>query len=198
MSGQTAANVAKLFGFSTDTLRRRFATITRDLKLRFVPDNLGLHHISRVQAFEHSTYTSRTLFLDEHQIDSRAKITIWDATYIRMEKSSNIGVQQGTYSMHKRASLFKPMICVLPDGYIYDIVPFNPATLNDASIMNNITHLIPNFNEHFVRGDVFILDRGFRDAARVLRSNGFKVFLPSFIERGSRQLTTQQANRSRK
>ena len=183
---------------SRETLRRRITEITRDLLTRFVPRNLGFSHLSREQAFEHTTHTSRALFLSDQQIASKAKITIWDATYIRIEKSANITAQQKTYSMHKKASLIKPMISVFPDGYIYEIFPLHEATLNDAAIFNQTAQRFPNFNATFTRGDVFLFDRGFRDSSESLTRQNFHVFHPAFMAAGSNQLTTAQANHSRK
>ena len=70
------------------------------------------------------------------------------------------------------------MICVLPDGYIYDIFPLNPSTENDATIMNRIQGT-DNFAQYSVAGDTFVFDRGFRDIVGPMQPKGYKVYLPA-------------------
>ena len=55
------------------------------------------------------------------------------------------------------------------------------------------TSLISCFKE----GDVFLVDRGFRDVVPFLSKRGYDVKMPEFVEAGLNQLTTTQANRSR-
>jgi len=88
------------------------------------------------------------------------------------------------------------MICVLPDGYIYDIFPLNSATENDATIMTRIQGT-DNFAQHFVAGDTFVFDKGFRDIVGAMQRKGYKVYLPAFGDGINTQLTTEQANDSR-
>lgn len=157
-SGQPIDRIAKLFGYATETFRRRIDSVMDDLNSSLKPLNLGFGHITNEQAWQHTTHMSRTLLLNDSQVRGRSKITIWDATYIHIGKSSNISALQKTYSMQKKTNLFKPMICVFPDGYIYDISPLHPATENDATIMSQIIRS-PTFSETFVRGDTFVFDR---------------------------------------
>jgi len=77
------------------------------------------------------------------------------------------------------------MVCALPDGNVYEIFSYNPATSNDATIMNQMLQRFPTFGEHFVSGDTFLFDRGFWDSVRTLEERGFNVFQPRFIQRGN-------------
>lgn len=49
----------------------------------------------------------------------------------------------------------------------------------------------------FQNEDIIIVDRGYRDACPMLAELGIHVKMPSFLEPGKRQLTTEQANQSR-
>lgn len=45
--------------------------------------------------------------------------------------------------------------------------------------------------------DVFIVDRGYRDSLTYLEELGIQVKMPSFMEKGEKQLSTDAANTSR-
>lgn len=45
-------------------------------------------------------------------------------------------------------------------------------------------------------GDIFVVDRGFRDVVEYLQSKGYLVFMPA-MKGNSKQLTTEDANNSR-
>ncbi|KAI5644433.1 hypothetical protein NE865_03540 [Phthorimaea operculella] len=53
------------------------------------------------------------------------------------------------------------------------------------------------FHWFFRAGDIFILDRGFRDALPDLESFGYLAYMPETKDRHADQLTTEQANRTR-
>ncbi|XP_046976419.1 uncharacterized protein LOC124542519 [Vanessa cardui] len=50
---------------------------------------------------------------------------------------------------------------------------------------------------YFREGDVFILDKGFRDVVAQLRNYGYQAHMPDSLFEGHHQLTTEQANKSR-
>jgi hypothetical protein len=64
-------------------------------------------------------------------------ISIWDATYVYIEKSSNYQFHRSTYSMHKYRNLVKFMMSVATDGYIKDAV--GPYLANGKNNDANIT-----------------------------------------------------------
>lgn len=82
------------------------------------------------------------------------------------------------------------------DGHIIDA--FGPATQSDADIIKN---LFENENSplrsYFRCNDIFILDRGFRDAIGLLTSLEYTVHKPESLNVGERQLSTLKANKSR-
>ncbi|XP_074595434.1 uncharacterized protein LOC141850664 [Brevipalpus obovatus] len=88
------------------------------------------------------------------------------------------------------------MMCVFPDGYIYEIFPFNTAVANDATIFRRIANSDSSFARYFRPGDSFIFDRGFRDAVGEFRSKGFNVFVPASAA-GREQLPWSDANKTR-
>ncbi|OXU18868.1 hypothetical protein TSAR_003947 [Trichomalopsis sarcophagae] len=46
-------------------------------------------------------------------------------------------------------------------------------------------------------GDIFIVDRGFRDVIPKLENNGYTARMPYFLDKNKKQLTFEQANKSR-
>ena len=46
-------------------------------------------------------------------------------------------------------------------------------------------------------GDVFVVDRGFRDSVDFLNELGIPIEMPAFLDKGQKQLTTEQSNTSR-
>lgn len=52
--------------------------------------------------------------------------------------------------------------------------------------------------ENWVKeNDIVLVDRGFRDSIKMLEDLGIKAEMPSFIPKGQKQMTTQEANSSR-
>lgn len=49
----------------------------------------------------------------------------------------------------------------------------------------------------FTENDVFVVDRGFRDAIDFLGEAGFRVKLPCYLPKGAKQHSTEEANMSR-
>jgi hypothetical protein len=45
--------------------------------------------------------------------------------------------------------------------------------------------------------DIFIVDRGFRDALPLLEEIGIKGEMPKFLKKGEKQMSTEYANLSR-
>lgn len=72
------------------------------------------------------------------------------------------------------------MMSVAPDGYILHILPFNPATKNDAPILTNIMGQNAIAEEAFQNEDDFIVDQGFRDVKKYLQPKGFKTSFEHF------------------
>jgi hypothetical protein len=92
------------------------------------------------------------------------------------------------------------MMIVTTTGYIVSVLgPYlADAKNNDASILN---HSIQS-NTDEIKGwvkedDIFVVDRGFRDSESLLQDIGIRMEMPAFLQKGQKQLTTEEANSSR-
>ena len=127
-------------------------------------------------------------------------ISIWDATYVYLQKSTSYTLQKKSYSSHKYRNLAKFMMLVATDGYIIDTVgPYvSGGGNNDAKITEDIFRSkINGIEEWFESNDNFIVDRGFRDCQKMFEDNNFKLAMPNFLSKGKSQHTTVEANQSR-
>ncbi|XP_043264042.1 uncharacterized protein LOC122404178 [Colletes gigas] len=112
------------------------------------------------------------------------------------QKSSNNEYQRKSFSGQKKVPLCKPFTICTTDGYIVDILGPYYATQNDASIMKEIMTESNGLCNLMKKGDIFILDRGFRDVKNMLTEQGYGVLMPAL--KGKRpQLSTIESNDSR-
>lgn len=191
MSFQDLGNHFQITGI-TASKRIQIArnSLTRDL----VEKKFGFKNVTRAVLNQHTTPQSRVLFCDGN-VDQ--VITIWDGTYFFCHKSGNFRFQRDTYSMQKKRNLVKPMVCVAPDGFIIDIFAPFKASDNDATILRTILRDRPEVNKVLQPSDILIVDRGFRDSTKTLKSMGLNVKMPSSVDQTDGQLTNKQANDSR-
>ncbi|XP_021943615.1 uncharacterized protein LOC110842214 [Folsomia candida] len=192
--------LALLFGI--DGQQRVSETITRVAEVldrEFVPLNLGCgeRHLDREMALSHdSEFFHRIL-----DTPPKALHVTCDATYLNIQKPSNFEIQRRTFSLHKFRNLVKPMLIVFADGYILDADGpwFSDFKNNDANILEKIVNRAGADTLLILLqpGDVFILDRGFRDFVEKLRALGFKVYMPELLK-GKTQFSADEANQSRK
>jgi hypothetical protein len=69
---------------------------------------------------------------------------------------------------------------------------------NDAAILNHMLRCnIDNFKDLLQEGDVFIVDRGFRDSLELLADLGIQAEMPTLLSKGQKQMSTEDANTSR-
>jgi hypothetical protein len=147
------------------------------LRDEFVPLNLGVSAISRDDIKQNHTTTMSKVLLAARD---DAVITIWDATYVYIEKSSDYSLQKSVYSGHKHRPLVKFMILAASDGHMIDVFgPFkcdgknNDASITKHVIENKMNEIDTFFQEH----DLFVVDRGFRDSVEFLEERNFEVQL---------------------
>lgn len=100
-----------------------------------------------------------------------------------------------TYSGHKHRNLIKPMMAVFTDCYNSEVFGPYPESMNDASILNEL--LRKDTWNAFEAGDVFLVDRSFRNSIAKISEKGFIAKMPEFADSPTALLTTEQANRSR-
>ncbi|XP_045778808.1 uncharacterized protein LOC123876546 [Maniola jurtina] len=202
-TGDSNARLATIFKTSESSFARMLATGREALLRDFVPMHLGFDHMTREDVTRRNLLIPESLFGNiESPPEERKAITIVDGTYIYIQKSSNYFFQRKFYSSHKFRNLVKPFLFVCCDGHIIEVSGPHAATSSDAQIMQNIAenesdHGDGLFQWFYQSGDVFILDRGFRDAVPILDGNGYTVKMPETKHPGASQLTTEQANKSR-
>jgi hypothetical protein len=136
--------------------------------------HLGTKNINRKDVIDKKSTTMAKILLSA---EDDSIITIWDATYIFINKSSSFELQRVTYSGHKYRNLVKFMIVCTTAGYILEVIgPFIcNGQNNDANITINVLNKNTDDLDNFFRpDDVFVVDRGFRDAIDYLESKGYK------------------------
>lgn len=198
-TGDSNARLANIFKCGETTFHRWLA-IGRDALLDdFVPFNLGFDHISREDVARRNLLIPNNLFGNPlSSEEDRKAITICDGTYVYLQKSGNYFFQRQSYSHHKYRNLLKPFLLVSTDGHITEVMGPYSAVTSDADIMNDIVNNEDSpFHWFYRSGDVFILDRGFRDAMENLHSCGYIPHMPETKCPNETQLTTDQANKSR-
>ncbi|OWF49584.1 uncharacterized protein LOC110451517 isoform X2 [Mizuhopecten yessoensis] len=197
-SGISNKVLSTVFNITKSSIRRAVSSVRMALMQSFVPQNLGLSHISREQIIRnHTRPLAQTLFGD---ISNTQAILVLDGTYIYIQKSGNFQFQRRTFSIHKSRPLLKPMIVVSTTGYFITVLGpyFADYKNNDASILKHILHNnIEDIKNWVEENDIFIVDRGFRDSLELLEDLGIKAEMPCFMQKGQKQMTTQDANASR-
>lgn len=199
-TGDSNERLSSLFRLSPVHFGRVMKKVRIHLLNEFVPLHLGLSRNTETEEYREEL-RRRTLSIPNFLYGSPEQpnrvIAICDGTYIYVQKSSNYLFQKKTYSLHKYRNLLKMFMIVSPDGYVIEAFGPYGADKSDAIIMGE---LIENeeFRRVFQPGDVFILDRGFRDVIGALEALGYRAYMPKTKSRHERQLTTQDANESRK
>ena len=87
-----------------------------------------------------------------------------------------------------------------PDEYILKIHGpyFSDARNNDATMLQNEILNDERFNNWFQERDIAVVDRGYRDVIPLMEEFGMICKTPVSLEAGERQLSTEDANESRK
>lgn len=195
--GDSNRVLSTLFNISKSGIRRSIKVIRSALiDGNFVKENLGFQHITREEIIhQHTRPLAQTLFGDNTQPQV---ILVLDGTYIYINKSSNFKFQRQSFSFHKGRQLVKPMVIVSTSGYFLSVLGPYFAKDNDASILTHIMRSnLEDIRNWVEEDDVFIVDRGFRDSLTYLEELGIQVKMPSFMEKGEKQLSTDAANTSR-
>lgn len=184
---------AVIFGIRSYQIVARMINETRNCLMEdLVSKKLGIENLSRNDLLVEQTNIARELFNARHNL-----ITIWDGSYAYCQKSSNYFIQKTTYSLQKKRHLCKPFIGITSNGYYLDVIKPYDALSNDASIMNQLLDQ-ESFRNFFREGDLFVVDRGFRDSLKHFEKYGFRYAMPACLSKKQKQLTWQEANRSRK
>lgn len=200
---------------SQSTISKNFNHVLDALTEKFVPLHLGSSAFSRDTIIRNHT----PLMFSRIWPNVRGII---DGTYIYCEKSSDFNVQRKTFSGQKKRNLIKLMGIVLPDGRFFDLVgPFfsdgdhSDQWMWEWIIDSNCADVCDVFQ---FEKDEFMADRGFircqqRDdadddddvddalaSARFVGSavsRTFKLHCPVGLSGGRKQLSAEDANKSR-
>ncbi len=105
----------------------------------FVPYYLGSTK-ERKFYLSHNNLTTNIL----HDLDKDHLAIVCDASYTRLEKSSNNSFQYACWSQQKLDLLVKPFIICCTDGYVIDCYGPFQAHLNDAKIFQHILNTDKN------------------------------------------------------
>jgi hypothetical protein len=97
------------------TVYRQFKKLRTFLMENFVSRNLGINNVTREDI--NLKYT-KSLSQKLYNLENDSIVTVWDGTYVYIEKSSNYKFQKDTYSMHKGRNLIKMMMVVTTTGFL--------------------------------------------------------------------------------
>lgn len=183
--------IGSIFGVCASTVANYISSARADLFSNLVPVMLNCH--SRSTLASHNTMIARSLF----DVSSDDVLIVWDATYRLIQKSANFSAQRKFYSMHKKYPLHKAMVGVTADGFIGYVYGPYPANMNDAVILSDCLERFEREPRILQPGDVFLMDRGFRDVLPELTddAHGYRAFTPAMATSGA--LTTEEANSTR-
>lgn len=158
---------------------------------------LGFKHLTRDTVIQKQQRPlAKELFCPS---DEKA-ILVLDGTYIYVQKSTDFAFQRRSFSMQKHRHLVKPMMIVSTTGYIVAAIgPYLADGKNsDAKILNHIlATYVQEIKLWIKEDDIMIVDCGFLDSAGVLSELGINMEMPSFLQKGQKQHTTEEANNSR-
>jgi len=189
-----------MFQYSSRQATSLAISIVKQLLVtRFVVENIGFQAITRQQFIDrHVTDFSNRLYNPDPQ--NRKVIVYNDCTYMDIEKNSCFKALRQSYCQHKSKHLLKPSMLVASDGYILNIQGpyFSNATNNDARILlNEFNRDVDGMQAWFEKGDIFIVDRGYRDAVPMLQRIGINVRMPPLLKPGQNQFSAEEANEAR-
>ncbi|PJE77654.1 hypothetical protein CI610_03419 [invertebrate metagenome] len=192
-TGMSNRLLSTLFNIGKSSVRRAIMSARQFLSVNFTPRNVGFQHVTRDDVIEHHTRPlAQELF---GTMINKPAILVVDGTYIYIEKSNNFQFQRRSYSIHKNRPLVKPMVIVTTTGYIVSILgPYHADSKNnDASILkHNIQTNMENMKDWLQTDDLLVVDRGFRDSLEFLSELGIKYQMPTFLQKGQKQHTTEE------
>jgi hypothetical protein len=196
-SGMSNKLLSTIFGIGMSSLRRAISSVRQAMMRSFVPLYLGLDSVTREDVLLKHT---RPLAKELLQANNNEVILVLDGTYIYIQKSNNFQFQRRSYSIHKGRPLVKPMVIVTTTGHFVAI--FGPyladSKNNDAAILNHMLQAnIEDIRSYLQENDIFVVDRGFRDSLSLLKDIGIQTEMPSFLTKGQKQMSCEEANDSR-
>lgn len=192
-TAQPNEDIAKLMGVTVTSVYRRLKKVRESFEKDFVPKHINYLR-NHDDLANHNTTMCRILHCNNNR---NIAVIICDGTYIYTHKSTNFEFQKLSYTDQKKRNFVKIMMVVAPDGMIINALGPYPANHNDAKILQAIFENSRTF-DHLLPGDIFVLDRGFRDVAKFIEGKEMRVKMPNFVQRNTKgQMSTKEANESR-
>lgn len=191
-TGRTNDDIGSIFNINRNTVTDRLNKVRIAMENDFVYENVNTV-LNRSHLAQRSTIMSQVLFCNG---DIDRPVLVLDGTYVYVQHSSNHEFQKLSYNGQKKRNFIRVMMCTTTDGRIVFCLGPYPASTNDAKVLKSIFENSNAFDS-LDQGDVFLVDRGFRDCVGYLKGRGFTVHTPASIPQGKKQLSTIQANETR-
>ncbi|XP_025265235.1 uncharacterized protein LOC112638210 [Camponotus floridanus] len=174
------------------SLRNNYSnSIIKSFEDDVLPLRFGLNSCNRDDLIQnHTTEMAKKLFNINDNL-----FLICDGTYAHHQKSTNNEYQRKSFSGQKKVPLCKPFTLCTTDGYIVDMLGPYLANQNDAEILKSVIEDPNSLRKFLKEGDIFVLDRGFRDIKDILEKD-FRVLMPA-LKGKRKQLSTEESNESR-
>ena len=192
-TGNSNKMIASILQLEQEQLVSEYtASIIKSFENDILPSHFGFRGTSRRDLIDcHSAEIAKKLYNSDDKL-----MLICDGTYARHQKSSNNEYQRKSFSGQKKTPLCKPFTICTTTGYVIDILGPYTAQQNDATIMKSVIDESSDLCTLMKEGDIFVLDRGFRDVKDFLEMKDFVVLMPAF--KGKRhQMSTAESNESR-
>lgn len=150
-------------------------SIIKSFEDDLLPLRFGINSLNRDDLIQnHTTEMSKKLFNVNDNL-----FLICDGTYARHQKSTNNEYERKSFSGQKKVPLCKPFTLYTTDGYIVDMLGPYFANQNDAEILKSVIEDSNSLRKFLKEGDIFVLDRGFRDIKDILEKENFRVLMPA-------------------
>ncbi|RNA02794.1 Pro-Pol poly [Brachionus plicatilis] len=141
---------AIIFGIkSQKNVSRYYFQARAALQKDYVLLYLGFKHLTRHEWLSHNTNSVTELFLT---------------------KPEQLCIIADTYCVQKKTHLMKPFVYEAAKREIMNVTGLYGATINDAEILRLKLKKSDDLNDLIEEGDIFILDKGYRDAVDYLKN----------------------------
>ena len=175
-SGNSNSLISAILGLRNEQQVSEYCkSVINSFEKDILPQHFGFAAISRDQLIN-----CETSFFAEKLLSADGKLAlIFYGTYVHHQKSTNNEYQRKSYSGQKKKTLCKPFTICTTTGYIVETLGPYLATENDASIMKDVLEDPNGLKSILQKGDICVVDRGFRDVKDYLEQQGYKVFMPA-------------------
>lgn len=175
-SGNSNAMIASILQLKNEHEVSDYSnSVMKSFENDVLPFRFGINSVSRDELIQNHTTEIAKLLFDAHD----KLFLICDGTYARHQKSTNNEYQRKSFSGQKKVPLCKPFTICTTDGFVVDMLGPYLANQNDAQILESIIDDHESLPKILNEGDIFVLDRGFRDIKGKLEEKKFQVLMPA-------------------